>query len=92
MLSLAVKHNFDVNHLDVVTWAYLYRDLEEEIFMKQPEDFVIQGQREKVCKLKKALYDLKHGGYAWNKKLNATHQDEFCTFQGRSRSLHQEEK
>lgn len=71
LLSLAVKHNLKVEHLDVVT-AYLHGDLEEQIYMKQPEGFVIQGQEEKVCKLKKALYGLKQGGYAWNKKLNAT--------------------
>ena len=34
-------------------------DLDEEIYMKQPEGFTVKGKKELVCKLKKSLYDLK---------------------------------
>ena len=34
-------------------------ELEEEIYMDQPDGFVANGQEEKVCKLLKSLYDLK---------------------------------
>ena len=34
-------------------------DLDEEIFMDQPEGFIIPGQESKVCKLDKSLYGLK---------------------------------
>jgi len=37
----------------------LHGDSEEEIYMKQPEEFVIPGQEHKVCKLVKSLYRLK---------------------------------
>lgn len=44
--------------MDVKT-TFLHEDLEEEIYMKQPEGFVVKGKKELVCKLKKFLYGLK---------------------------------
>ncbi|GKV11932.1 hypothetical protein SLEP1_g23145 [Rubroshorea leprosula] len=41
--------------LDVKT-AFLHSDLEEEIYMKQPKGFEVQGKKNLVCKLKKSLY------------------------------------
>jgi hypothetical protein len=49
-----------VEQLDVVT-AFLEADIEEEIYMRQPEEFRhtdINGE-EQVCLLKKSLYGLK---------------------------------
>ena len=39
--------------------AFLNGDLEEEIYMEQPEGHVFRSQENKVCKLKKSLYGLK---------------------------------
>ena len=39
--------------------ASFYGELEEEIYIKQPEGFVIHGQEKKVCKLDNSLYGLK---------------------------------
>ena len=44
--------------MDVKT-AFLNGDLEEEIYMDQPEGFVEAGQESKVCKLTRSLYGLK---------------------------------
>ena len=38
-----------------VKMAYLYRELKEEIYMEQPEGFVVKGQEGKVCKLVKSI-------------------------------------
>lgn len=42
-----------------VKTTFLHRDLEEEIYMKKSEGFVVKGKKELVCKLKKSLYELK---------------------------------
>ena len=38
--------------------AFLNRDLEEEIYMNQPEGFMAPRQENKVCRLVKSLYGL----------------------------------
>ena len=44
--------------MDVKT-TFLHGDLEEEIYFKHPEGFVVKGKKEMVCRLKKSLYGLK---------------------------------
>jgi len=53
--------------LDVET-AFLNGDLEEEIYIRQPQGYE-RGDTAKVCLLKKALYGLKQAARAWNKNL-----------------------
>jgi len=33
--------------------AFLYKDLEKEIYMKQPKGFVVKGKKELLYKIKK---------------------------------------
>lgn len=51
---------------DVKT-AFLYGELQEEVFMKQPEGF--NDGSGKVCKLNKSLYGLKQAPRCWNKRF-----------------------
>jgi len=44
--------------MDVKT-TFIHRDLEEEIYMKQPKGFAVKGKKEMVCKLSNSLYGLK---------------------------------
>jgi hypothetical protein len=39
--------------------TFLHGDLEEDIYMTQPEHYVVKGKSKLVCKLKKFLYGLK---------------------------------
>ena len=49
--------------------AFLNGDLKENVFMSQPEGFVVKGKEQKVCKLIMPLYGLKQATLTWYKKL-----------------------
>jgi hypothetical protein len=39
--------------------AFLNEDIEEEVYIEQPDSFMIHEKESHVCMLKKALYGLK---------------------------------
>jgi hypothetical protein len=57
-LAYECHKNFKVYHMDVKS-AFLNGDLEEEVYVEQPEGFPLIDNPDYVCKLKKALYGLK---------------------------------
>ncbi|CAB0019867.1 unnamed protein product, partial [Nesidiocoris tenuis] len=66
LMAIAVKKGFKFKTFDVKT-AFLYSDLQENIFMKVPEGY--KNGDTKVCKLKKSLYGLKQSSLNWNNRL-----------------------
>jgi hypothetical protein len=64
MIALAALKNWHITRLDVKT-AFLYGELDEELYMEQPEGFKVQGQDRKVMRLKCAIYGLKQAALAW---------------------------
>ena len=71
LLSLAASHGLLVHQMDVKT-AFLNGELDEEIYMDQPDGFVVNGQERKVCKLLKSLYGLKQAPKQWHEKFDKT--------------------
>lgn len=74
LLSLAACHDYEVHQMDVVT-AYLNGDIDEEIYMRQPDGFVVPGREHLVCKLNKSLYGLKQAGRCWYQKIDKALSD-----------------
>ena len=68
VVSLAVRNGLRLHQLDVTT-AFLNGELEEDVYMRQPEGFVA-GREHLVCKLKRSLYCLKQSPRCWNSTLD----------------------
>lgn len=49
--------------------AFVYGDLEEEVYLEQPPRFVAHGETGEICGLRKALDGLKQFSRAWFGKL-----------------------
>ena len=63
MLTIAAHLDLELSKMDVDT-AYLYGELGEEIYLRQPMGYRVKGKdgRELVFCLKKAIYGLKQPG------------------------------
>ena len=64
ILRLVATKNLHLEKLDVKI-ALLHGDLDEEIYMAQPQGFEVKGKENLVCKLKKSLYGLKQAPWQW---------------------------
>lgn len=70
LIAVAVQRGLKLHQLDVTT-AFLNGHLNEEVFMRQPEGFVVKGKEHLVCRLKHSLYGLKQSPRCWNHTLDA---------------------
>src|SRR4051812_39955150 len=71
LIALSAHHGWPIHHMDVKT-AFLNGDLLEEVYVEQPQGFVVNGKEQKVIRLQKALYGLKQAPRAWNAKLDVS--------------------
>jgi hypothetical protein len=67
ILALVPTKQLRVQKMDI-KGAYLNGQLEEKIYMKQPEGY--NNDTGKVCLLHKTLYGLKQSGHEWNRELH----------------------
>jgi hypothetical protein len=58
LIAIAALHNLEIHQMDVKA-TFLNGELDEEIYMEQPEGFIVLGKEKKVCRLVKSLYGLK---------------------------------
>ena len=65
LLSVATHYDYEIWQI-VVKTAFLNGNLEEKIYMIQPEGFIAKNQKHMVCKLKMSIYGLKQASRSWN--------------------------
>ena len=63
-LAYAAHKKFKVYQMDVKS-TFLNGELEEEVYIEQPDGFPLTNDKDIVCKLKKALYGLKQTPKTW---------------------------
>lgn len=69
MLAIVAHLDLDLYQMDVKT-AFLNGNLDEEIYMTQPEGFIEKGNEEMVCKLNRSIYGLKQASRQWNLRFH----------------------
>jgi hypothetical protein len=70
LLSMVTTHHLESQQADVDT-AFLYGDVDTEIYMKQPTGFVQPRKERLLCKLKKCLYGTKQAARQWYLKIQS---------------------
>ena len=65
LLSIAADYDYEIWQM-VIKTAFQNGNLEEEIYMMQPEDFIAKNQKHMVCKLRRSIYGLKQASRSLN--------------------------
>ena len=63
LLAIACHYDYEIWQMDIKT-AFFNRELDETIYMTQPDEYIAEGQEHMVCKLKKSIYGLKQASRA----------------------------
>ncbi|KAH9802840.1 retrovirus-related pol polyprotein from transposon TNT 1-94-like protein [Citrus sinensis] len=70
VLAMCATFDLHIEQLDLKT-AFLHGELEEEIYMLQPEGFAEIRNENLVCRLNKSLYGLKQAPMCWYKRFDS---------------------
>ena len=65
LLAIAASYDYEIWQMDVKT-TFLNGNIEEELYMVQPEGFIDPKDAGKVCKLQRSIYGLKQASRSWN--------------------------
>ena len=68
IISMVAAKGWELQQMDVKN-AYLNGELQEEVYMEQPEGYAHPYFPHYVCRLKKALYGLKQAPRAWTDRM-----------------------
>ena len=69
IMALVAHFDLELHQMDVKT-TFLNGDIDETIYMMQPENFVSGDPKRMVCKLKKSIYGLKQASRQWYYKFH----------------------
>ena len=86
---MCAMFDLHLDQLDVKT-AFFHGEIDEEIYMLQPDGFEENDKKNLVCRLTKSLYGLKQVPRCWYKRFdsfiislgyNRLNSDPLCVFQ-----------
>jgi hypothetical protein len=69
VMVLVAHFDLELHQMDVKT-AFLNGGLQENVYMAQPEGFVMEDKEHMRCKLKKSIYGLKQASRQWYLKFD----------------------
>jgi hypothetical protein len=69
VMVLVAHYDLELHQMDVKT-AFLNGGLQENVYMAQPEGFVMEDKEHMRCKLKKSIYGLKQASRQWYLKFD----------------------
>jgi hypothetical protein len=69
IISPVASMGWRVHQMDVKT-TFLNGEIKEEVYIEQPDGFVIHEKESHVCRLKMALYEIKQPTRAWYARIN----------------------
>ncbi|GKA88615.1 zinc finger, CCHC-type containing protein [Tanacetum coccineum] len=69
LIAITSINSLIIHQMDVKT-TFLNGKLDEEVYMNQPQGFILPGNENKVCKLIKSLYGLKQAPKQWNQTFD----------------------
>ncbi|GJV17752.1 zinc finger, CCHC-type containing protein [Tanacetum coccineum] len=87
LIALTSIHSLIINQMYVKT-TFLNGKLDEEVYINQPQGFIMPDNKNKVCKLIKSLYGLKQAPNQWHQKFDEVvlsngyllNQDDKCVY------------
>jgi hypothetical protein len=56
VMAIVAHYNLELHQMDVKT-TFLNDDLQESVYMAEPEGFAMEGKEHMGCRLKKFIYD-----------------------------------
>jgi hypothetical protein len=69
IMTLVAHYDLELHQIDVNT-TFLNGNLQENVYMAQPEGFAVEGKEHMGCKLKKSLYGLRQASRQWYIKFD----------------------
>ena len=69
LLAIVAYYDYEIWQMDVKT-VFLNGNIEEELYMVQPEGFVDPKDDGKVCKLQRSIYGSKQASRSWNLRFD----------------------
>ncbi|RVW37313.1 Retrovirus-related Pol polyprotein from transposon TNT 1-94 [Vitis vinifera] len=74
IMALEAHYDLELHQMDVKT-AFLNGNIDETIYMVQPENFESNDSKQLVCRLKRLIYGLKQASRQWYRKFDQIHRD-----------------